>query len=174
VYSVGDTDVPTLDDEKAITVVCCALGPIHPQSPAPSTDAERVIADHQTMATLVRQRADVPLRLVFISSVLALCPSRGREYYAGWKNVLAGLVQALSAERDAIEVSVFYPGRLVDRKSVTQPKSLLHTSYAELAERVVAQVQESGPQERVIGLDARLWLTLRSGLLVWSALSGRR
>ena len=167
------TDEPLpLGAATAVTVVCCALGPIHADSPRAAVDLQRVSADYCILDTIVQQCADLPRHLVFISSVLALCPRPGREYYAGWKNVAEGLVRH-TASGPRAAVSVFYPGRLVALKTLRRPQSLLHTSYRDLAERLVRHARRNEPREEVVGVDSRVWLARQSLGLAWSALTRR-
>ena len=131
-------------------------------------------ADCRTLGAILRGYSELPLHLVFVSSALALCPRPGREYYAGWKNVAEGLVRQMAAGSNVACLSVFYPGRLVERKEPLRPGSWLHSSYEELAEALVSLVRQNRSRVAVFGLDARLWLTLQAFKLAWSALTGRR
>jgi hypothetical protein len=172
VHPAWQPDAPRLQPARPVAVLCCAFGMIHVELPNAAVDLQRVSSDYRVLDSIVQQCADQPLHLVFISSVLALCPRSGREYYAGWKNVAEGLVRH-TASGPRATVSVFYPGRLVDLKTVRRPQSFLHTSYRELAERLVKHVRRNQPREAVVGWDSRLWLVRRSLGLIWSALTPR-
>lgn len=172
VHPAWQPDPPRLQPATPVTVVCCAFGMIHVASPNAAVDLQRVSTDHRLLDAIVRQCREQPLHLVFISSVLARSPRPGREYYAGWKNIAEGLVRQAASGRGA-GVSVFYPGRLVDSKTLRRPQSFLHTSYRDLAEHLVRHVRRNEPREAVVGWDSRLWLARHSLGLMWSALTRR-
>jgi hypothetical protein len=174
VYRAWEPESPLPEADEAVAVLCCAFGVIHPESVAPSFDLGRAGADFRTLETILRRYSDLPIHLVLISSVLALSPRRGREYYAGSKNVVEALLRHVAERSRTVRLSVFYPGRLVGTRSLRSPASFLHTSYQELAENVVWNVRQTRPREVVRGLDSRLWLAARSVRLLWSALTGRR
>jgi hypothetical protein len=173
-YRAWQPESPLPEENEAVAVVCCALGVIHPGAVVASRDLQGVSADHQILEAIVRKYANVPQHFVFISSVLALCPRPGREYYAGWKNVLQALVRHTAGSRRGVSVSVYYPGRLVEKRTLGTPGSFLHTSYAALAEVIVSNVRQNRSREAVLGLDSRLWLARGCVSLVWSALTGHR
>jgi hypothetical protein len=173
-YRAWDPESPLLEGDEAIAVLCCAFGVIHPGVVAASADLQKTGADYVTLKRILRKYSDRPMHLVLISSVLALCPLPGREYYAGWKNVVEGLVRQRAEKHGTVRLSVFYPGRLIETTTHRRPSAFLHTSYQKMAEHVVSAVQENRCLDLVVGLDARLWLALRSVGLVWSALTGRR
>ena len=172
-YRGWDPESP-MPDADAVAVVCCAFGMIHPAAVAASADLRKIGTDYVTLERIVRRYSERPVHVVLISSVLALCARPGREYYAGWKNVVEGLVRHAAEGGQRRHVSLFYPGRLVDTTPRASARVFPHTSYPTLAEKVVTAVQESCPVNSVVGLDARLWLMLRSVGLLWSALTGRR
>jgi len=166
-----DSESP-MPDADAVAIVCCAFGMIHPAAVAASADLQRIGTDYAMLERIVRRYSERPLHVVLISSVLALCARPGREYYGGWKNVVEGLVRHAAEGGQRRNVSLLYPGRLVDTTARASARAFPHTSYRTLAEKVVKAVQES-PVNSVVGLDARLWLMLRSVGLLWSSLTGR-
>lgn len=172
-YRAWDPESPLLEEGEAIAVLCCAFGVIHP-GVAASADLQKTGADYAALKRILRKYSDLPIHLVLISSVLALCPRPGREYYAGWKNVVEGFMRHRADKHRTVRLSVFYPGRLVEATTLGRPTAFLHTSYQKMAEHVVSAVQQNRCRDLVVGLDARLWLALRSLGLVWSALTGRR
>jgi hypothetical protein len=163
-----------VDEDEAVAVLCCAFGPIHPGSAIAPDDLQRVDADLRALEAILRKYSNVPLHLLLMSSVLALCPRQGREYYAGWKNVVEGLLRQAVGPRRSACLSVFYPGRLVETKTLGNPASLFYTSYRELAEELVSGLRQNRSRSAVVGLDARLWLALACFGLSSSALTGRR
>ena len=162
------------DEGEAVAVLCCAFGVIHPVAVTASGDLNKTGVDYLTLETILQKYSSLPLHLVLISSVLALCPRPRREYYAGWKNVVEGLMRQLGGKHRIARLSVFYPGRLIETTKGAGVGALLHTSYRKLAEQIVSVVQHNRCVDTVVGLDARLWLALRSAGLAWSALTGRR
>jgi hypothetical protein len=173
-YQAWEPGSVLVDEGEAVAIVCCAFGPIHPGAAVAADDLRRADADCRALGAILRKYSELRLHLLLISTVLALCPRPGREYYAGWKNVVEGLVrQAVEPRREA-GLSVFYPGRLVERKTLATPASMLQTSYRELAEEVVSDVRQNRSRRAVLGVDSRLWLTLRCLGLGWSAVTGRR
>jgi NAD(P)-dependent dehydrogenase (short-subunit alcohol dehydrogenase family) len=173
VYRSWDPESP-MPDAEAVAVLCCAFGLIHPGAVAASADLQKTGADYAMLERILRQYSERPVHLVLISSVLALCARPGREYYAGWKHVVEGLVRQLAEEGQRRTVSVLYPGRLVETTAREGTRVFPHTSYRTLAEKAVLAVQDNRSVNAVVGLDARLWLMLRSAGLLWAALTGRR
>jgi hypothetical protein len=173
-YRSWDPDSRLLEENETVTVLCCAFGVIHPGSVEASGDLQKANAGYRTLEMLLRTYSGLPVHLVLISSVLALCPRPGREYYAGWKNVVEGLLRHIAATRRGVGLSVFYPGRLVEANTFGSPSSWLHTSYQQLAEEVVSHVQHKQSRAAIVGLDSSLWLAMRCLWLVWSALTHRR
>jgi hypothetical protein len=173
-YRAWEPEARLLEEDEAVAVLCCAFGVIHPGAVAASADLQKTGADYLTLETILRKYSDLPMHLVLISSVLALCPIPGREYYAGWKNVVEALVRERAEKHRTVRLSVFYPGRLIETARLDRPSAFLHTSYHRMAEHVVSAVHKKQCLNVVVGLDARLWLAARSFGLVWSALTGRR
>ena len=111
---------------------------------------------------------------MLVSSVVALAPKRDRGHYAGWKNLVESRVREIAAERGAT-VSVLYPGRLVAQGPQKRWRDFVHTAYPKLA-GVVETSSNPHPADRIVGLDARLWLLTRGAVLASGTLarSGRR
>ena len=174
VHRAWEPDSPLPAEDEAVTIFCCAFGVIHPGTVVPAHDLERVEADCRALGAILRTYAERRVHLVFVSSALALCPRPGREYYAGWKNVAEGLERQMAEGSHVACLSVFYPGRLVEKKEPLKPVSWLHSSYTELAEALVSSARQNRSRIAVFGLDARLWLTMQAVRLAWSGLIGRR
>jgi hypothetical protein len=172
-YHAGEPDSSLPHEDEAVAVVCCAFGVIHPGAPHMSDDLDRAQADCEAVDAIARRYSDLPLHVIFVSSVLALCPRPGREYYAGWKNVSEALIRQSAQRHGRAGVSVFYPGRLTDEERLG-PMTFLHTRYSDLAEMIVSAVRHNRSGDTIVGLDSRLWLARRSLGLFWAALAGRR
>ncbi|TWG91854.1 hypothetical protein L615_007700000100 [Nocardioides sp. J9] len=146
-----------------LRVVVAALGPVHPETPRTSYDACGVVRDLGFVKQVVA--AGRPVRIVFVSTVLALAPGPDRRYYGGWKSVVEQQLQQLvdeccAAGGDAT-LSVLYPGRLVDAAE-RRGRLRLHASYQALARRVLATSAEARSVDRTFGADSRIWLIVRS------------
>lgn len=169
---VAAVDVPLqLGSDATVHVYVCALGPVHPtDDTAPDLTAETAAADRDLAfldSVLRSSAADV--RVVLVSSVIALAPGADRRYYGGWKALVEQQLRTLVAElRPTAELSVLYPGRLVaGSRSLTQRLSTDYQRLAAVAERAVRR----GPVSRVVGLDARLWVARRLLSLTWTTLT---
>ena len=156
---------------EAAAVVCCALGPIHPDAPDPAKDAAATVRDLAVVARVVR--AQPAAHVVFVSSVLALSPRGARAYYAGAKGLAEGALAALVAAHPGARLSVLYPGRLIEARSAGRPASFLYTTYAAMADAIVRELRRGRGGRRIVGADARLWLAARGVASFASALRGR-
>ncbi|MEH3034280.1 MAG: hypothetical protein PGN07_09640 [Aeromicrobium erythreum] len=144
-----------------VEVVVCALGPVHPEPETDVTDAvERELG---LVGAVLDAAGERPVRVVLVSSVVALAPGADRRYYAGWKNLVEARVRALAAGRAS--VAVLYPGRLLDAVDRTRPWHRLHATYARVC-RGIEQALAGRSTSAVVGLDARLWLLTRALRLV--------
>jgi hypothetical protein len=145
-----------------VRLVVTALGPVHPQTPATAQDVPSVLRD----LAYVEQVLDAgrPVRVVLVSTVLALAPGEDRRYYGGWKAVVEQQLQQLVDDRRAAggdaSLSVVYPGRLLDAAE-RRGRLRLHTSYARLAEIVLTKAV-TAPSGRPVGIDSRFWLLVSS------------
>ena len=155
-----------------VNIFCCALGPIHAQAPALSRDAGDALRDLHISASILARCAPYGAHIVFVSSILALCPRRARAYYAGWKNVTETALLALGGQRDGLVFSVLYPGRLVDEEAGILPRCI-HTPYRRLAKRMLAVAETGVSCRRLAGIDARLLLMARGLGFGLTALRGR-
>lgn len=165
-----------------LRVVIAALGPIHPtdaDAASPFTeDAARVEAEiHALTRVLAAARAaGVAVSVVFVSTVLALAPGRRRRYYGGWKSLMEQLVEEAVERSSDGTLSVIHPGRIRTDESPLRPWQRVHASYARVAASVLA-ASSGPPQRRLVGVDARIWLVVRSisfALASLKPVSGRR
>lgn len=155
-----------LSGDQEIVLFCCALGRPHPFDPNPASDMEVVERDLKVLNHIVHACLNMPLHIVLASSVLALSPPRRRVYYAGWKCVIDGALERVAQSHPMSKVSVVYPGRLVERKTLSRPITYLHTSYKDLAAKLINTTPRSKPQRMLVGLDACLWLAVQ-GVSTW-------
>lgn len=145
-----------------VRLVVAALGPVHPETPRTSYDAAAVVRD----LDLVEQVLDAgrPVRIVLVSTVLALAPGEDRRYYGGWKAVVEQQLQELVDVRTAAggdaTLSVLYPGRLLEA-SQRRGRLRLHTSYTRLAGIALSSAAGSATG-RPVGVDSRFWLLVSS------------
>ena len=162
--------VEALADED-LGIAICAAGPIHPGASDFAHDSAGVLRDVGVVARLVRgcRRAHI----VFVSSALALWPRRQREYYSGFKGVALDAIASTVAGSPQHAFSVFFPGRLVGERSAWRPSSMLHTSYATLAERIIGALESSVPRRSLVGADARLYACARALNALGVAVLGR-
>ena len=103
----------------------------------------------------------VPVHFVYVSSVLSLAP-RGTAWYGGWKNVVEDAAATLLARSPNARLSVLFPGRLISQRRAELPASALYTKFSSLASRIDRILAQGRPVRRVVGLDARAWLVVRS------------
>ncbi|NYG59745.1 hypothetical protein BJ980_002668 [Nocardioides daedukensis] len=147
----------------AMHLVICALGPVHTWQTA--IDREVVARELGAIDEILAATTGTT-RVTYVSSVVALAPGADRRSYAGWKLLIEHRLREITARHGA-QLSVVYPGRLVEPADVQKPWHRLHTLYSRLAAHL-EQLGRKGPSSKVIGLDARLWLLLR-GLSVTAA-----
>jgi hypothetical protein len=158
----NDTPLPSLSPARVV-VLAFALGLIHPTNSGWTTERTNTSRDLQVIDSVLEAFPDIPIRLVYISSVLALSP-RGTVWYGGWKNVIEGALMHQLASRPNASLCVLYPGRLVEARK--PGFSFLYTLFSKLAERVSQAASSEAPYRRLVGVDARLWLLAR-GLPTW-------
>ncbi|KQP26333.1 MULTISPECIES: hypothetical protein [unclassified Aeromicrobium] len=173
----GDELATLLRDVESVDVAVCALGPVHPGPVDLVGDTAATERDLAFLRRVLDAAAGRPVRLVLVSSVVALAPTPDRRYYGGFKSLVEQALVALVAEHPAARLDVLYPGRLVAAGERTRPWHRLHAGFSGLAVRVERCLQDRAARagrRRVVGLDARLWLLVRSlSLVVSGALPGR-
>jgi len=147
--------------ERPTTVVLAAFGAVHPTRAGDAFAAlER---DALAFERFVRTRTDVSaLNVLLVSSVLALAPPRHRAEYGGAKNMAESSVERALERHPGATFAVLHPGRLVERKSLARPASLLATTYGDLAQRILDWIERPRPVDAVVGADARAWLVHRA------------
>ena len=171
-----------------ITVLLCAFAVIHPVMPDWSSHCEATRRDIEILSHILAKFRRQVIKIVFISSVLALAlpayagtslplrrdpalrePKQGPEriYYVGFKCLAESMIRDLLTNQEGVSLSVFYPGRLVSQKSLLSPLSFLHTTYRRFAQRLVHVANSCTPHREIVGLDARILLVLKAfGLLM--------
>jgi len=152
-----------------VAIVCCAFGPIHPEGPRPADALRSFERDRAWLGLLLDSYSEIPVHVVFVSSVVALAPPRRRSDYGGWKNLAEGAIGTLVRRHANARYSVVFPGRLAVERSA---RAAFSTPYLRLARRILDGTGR-GPARRLIGLDARLWLLARSLRIVVAAGYGR-
>ena len=140
-----------------VRLVVAALGPVHPEQPSYDVDGPAVTRDLGLVGEVLD--TGLPVQVVLVSTILALAPGEDRRYYAGWKGVVEQQVRQLVDERPAASLSVLYPGRLVEPGARVWQR--VHASYARLVAVTLALPTDRGVS-RLVGLDTRIWLFLRS------------
>jgi hypothetical protein len=157
-----------------VAIYVCALGPIHPRAPLWAVDASAVVREIGVVEQALSAYSSCAVHLVFVSSALALVPGRPeRRYYAGFKNVIEGVLAQLVDRHGAGTMSVVYPGRLMATRSIRRPASLLHTSFARLARMLGRIAARSRTRRTAVGRDARLLVLSGSAMAAVRALFRR-
>lgn len=164
----GDDVAERLAGAAAVDVAVCALGPVHPGTPDPEGDAAGVQRDLALLRRVLRAADDRPVRVVLVSSVVALAPTPDRRYYGGAKSLVEQLLLELVAAHPRARLDVLHPGRLVAAGEATRPWHRLHARFDRVAAHVerALRADRTEGRRRVVGLDARLWLAVRSLSLV--------
>ena len=152
---------------KTVTVVCCAIGLAHPARPRFPEDHRSLELECEALRQIVLACRDSDLRMLLVSSVIAMAPPRRRAYYGGQRSVAEGISAALLRTHPRAGLSVIFAGRLAESRS--GPLSLWSTSYADLARIMAVDLERGRPVDRIVGLDARLWLLKRSAILALKA-----
>ncbi len=163
-----------LQGAAAVEVALCAVGPIHPGPVDLDADAAAVRRDVALVEAVLRAADGRPVRLVLVSSVVALAPGPDRRHYGGTKAQVEQAVVSLVAQHPGATLDVLYPGRIVDADERTRPWHRLHADVARVAAHVERALRAGSARRRVVGLDARLWLVTRAlSLVVSGARAGR-
>ncbi len=145
-----------------------ALGPIHPHEPAVAADAACVTRDLELVRAVLA--TGLPTHVVLISTILTLAPGDERRYYGGWKGVVEQQVAHLVDQTRDARLSVLYPGRLFYAPGSAIWKRM-HATYRRLVS-VTLDLTLDRPRSRVVGIDARIWLAVRSISLALRSLTG--
>jgi len=154
-----------------ITVLLCAFSVIHPVTPDWSAHCEATRRDIEILARLLAKFRGQVIKVVFISSVLAISPATcghispghwpgyprrkvganqlpQRTYYVGFKCLAEAMITELLTNQEGTSLSVLYPGRLVSQKNLLSPLSFLHTTYRRFAQRLVRIANSCPPDVR--------------------------
>jgi hypothetical protein len=145
-----------------ITILLCAFGVIHPVPPDWSSHCDEMNRDIDVLSRILQKFRGQMIRLLFVSSVLALAPRPQRSYYVGWKCLSEAVIRDLYAKQEGLFISVVYPGRLVSKKSVLSPLSFFHTTYGRFAQRLTRIADTWTVRREIVGLDARILLVLKA------------
>jgi hypothetical protein len=165
VILAGDRSATWPQGCRQLVLCGCAVGLIHPRKPDWAADVAAADRDIRLHEEILAAYSSVPIHVIYVSSVLALSP-RGTAHYAGWKNVVLGTLAGLIAATPNARLSVLYPGRLIKKRLLGQPASLVSTLHEHLAARIGRIASSGKSTRRVIGIDAHLWLLAR-GLPTW-------
>ncbi|MCX6408093.1 MAG: hypothetical protein NTV28_14345 [Propionibacteriales bacterium] len=167
----GDDVDARLAGAPAVDVAVCALGPVHPGVPDHDRDVAGLRRDLGLLRRVLGAADGRPVRIVLVSSVVALAPTPDRRYYGGAKSLVEQLLLELVAAHPHARLDVLYPGRLLAAGERTRPWHRLHARFDRVAALVEQALRSSQPvgRRRVVGLDARLWLLVRSLSLVVQA-----
>lgn len=169
---VSIDDLPdALPAAGEVTLYCCAAGPIHPRTSGPA-ECEDAMRDLLALQRIIHHYQACRMKVVLISSVLALVASSSRATYGGWKLFLEGVVSQSVRLCKESSLSVVYPGRLVEKKRLTEPLSVCYTGYRRLASKLLGLARWPVNSRTIIGLDARLWVCAKRALALASALLG--
>jgi hypothetical protein len=162
----------SLPAASRVTLFCCAAGPIHPRNIRQS-EIDDALRDLTAIQIVIRRYEAATLKVLLISSVLALVNAPSRATYSGWKLFLEGTVaQSLRATGNS-SLSVVYPGRLVEKKRLTEPLSLCYTGYQRLADTLLGLARRPGNSRAIIGIDSRLWLCAKRVIALLAVFTGR-
>jgi NADP-dependent 3-hydroxy acid dehydrogenase YdfG len=158
---------------RAATIIVCAFGLIHPAAPDWARHAQAMSRDLETIAAVIDKCRRFPVTLIFVSTALAAAPNKDRAYYAGWKYLSEAILKDLAATHNDVRLCVLLPGRLVERRTLAQPSSLVHTSYDALARVIIKTAKAPKVRRQVVGLDARALMVIRGiRLLAGGTLGG--
>lgn len=142
----------------------CALGPIHPEPPRPD-DAARFETELATIDALVAATTG-SVRIVLVSTVIALAPTPDRRLYGGWKNLAEEHLDRIAVRHGArVSVSVIYPGRIVAPSERSGLSDRISSTFEKVARRLLAEAARK-PRRVVVGVDAKVWSALRAMSLV--------
>ena len=158
---------------RAATIIVCAFGLIHPAAPDWASHAKVMSRDLETIAAVIDRCQHCCVTVIFVSTALAAAPNRDRAYYVGWKYLSESLLKDILAKHNGVRFCVLLPGRLVEKRTVTQPSSLLYTSYDALARVVIETAKAPKARRQLVGLDARALMMIRGVRLLVDSLLGR-
>ena len=154
----------SLAGDADLVLHVCALGPVHPDAPR-ADEAERFEAELATIDAIVAATSG-SVRIVFVSSVIALAPTPDRRLYGGWKNLAEEHLDRIALRhRSRVTLSVVYPGRIIAPADRSGLSDRLSSTFAKLARRLLAEASRK-PRRAVVGIDAKVWSALRAMSLV--------
>ncbi len=130
-----------------------------------AADAAATVAGGATIEAIVGATTG-SVRIVFVSSVIALAPTPDRRLYGGWKNLAEEHLDRVALRHGSrVTVSVVYPGRIIAPADRSGLSDRLSSTFARLAGRLLAEASR-GPRRAVVGIDAKVWSALRAMSLV--------
>lgn len=147
---------------RRVTVLLCGFGIIHPVAPVWASHCRAMTRDAEVLTRIVQRFRQQTINVVLVSSICAWALTPERAYYTGWKCLAEALVRNAVSTQEKARLSVLYPGRLVNQKTLRRPLSFLHTSYSRLSRRLIRIAQSSQARSKIVGLDARMLLLLRT------------
>jgi len=157
---------------RAATIIVCAFGLIHPAAPDWASHARVMSRDLETITAIIDQCRHCCVTVIFVSTALTAAPNKDKAYYVGWKYLSEAILSDILARHNGVRFSVLLPGRLVKKRTVTQPWSLLHTSYDALARVVIETARAPKARRQLVGLDARALMMIRGARLLVSGTLG--
>lgn len=158
---------------RSVTVVVCAFGLIHPATPDWTSHSTAMSRDLETMGRMLDQCQQGPVTLIFVSTALAAVPNRKQSYYVAWKCLAEALIERIGQERHRVRFCVLLPGRLVRKRTLSRPLSLLHTTYGRLTRIIIEAASAPKTQRRIIGPDARALMLVEAVRLMVNGGLGR-
>lgn len=159
-------------ERPTLCIFVCALGLTHPERPDLPRHADRLHRDAALLLALVQSQA-AGIHVLLVSTVIALAPPRDRCHYAGFKNLAESVVAAQLQGVEGAMLSVFYPGRLVDRPSAAGMSARLATPHEVLAQKMLRTAAGGRPAQCIVGIDARLWLFFHAARMLIQSVSPR-
>jgi hypothetical protein len=158
---------------RAVTVVLCAFGLIHPVMPDWASHSMAMSRDLKAVTKILDRCRPCPVTLIFVSTALAAVPNKKRSYYVGWKYLAEAVLEKALEGHQGGHFCVLLPGRLASKRTLVRPLSLLHTTYSRLARIIIETARAPRTQRQIVGLDARALMLVGAVRLLVNGVLGR-
>jgi len=146
---------PTLPDTRGpVRIFWCSVEPPHISDIEVTDYCRAMFADLGMLRRLLERCRLLPVHIALVSSASAVLPYP----HSMCALTIETAVEALCANRRQTVLSVFYPGRLVDRRTGSSAWGCFYTSQTRLARLMIKAATSESAQRRLVGIDARIEL----------------
>jgi hypothetical protein len=135
-----------------IRIYYCSTAPLLPSAAPGAQVLQSVLGELGLVRSVMNKCGTHRVHIAFASTASAALPSP----HSICALTLERHLESLCAMRPDTLLSVFYPGRCIDRCAATSVSSLIYTSYARLACLMLKTAHSHAERRAVVGLDAHM------------------